>query len=143
MKCFHFLLLFETNFLAPLYHASSSSLSSRHKSIQKAVLKNFAKFTGRHLCRSLFWKNCWAESLQRYQKETPAQLFSSEFCEILKTTNFEEHLRPAATVDSFTTCLYSVLVLCLYNTVCIVCIILMMRLLVKTKINPVYLDNYK
>ena len=34
-------------------------------------------------------------SLQLYEK-TPAQLFSYDFCEILKNTNFIEHLRATA-----------------------------------------------
>ena len=41
----------------------------------KGVLRNFAKFTGKHLCQSLFFK-----------KETLAQVFSCEFCEIYKNT---------------------------------------------------------
>ena len=31
-----------------------------------------------------------------YQKETPTQLFSCEYCEIFKNTYFEEHLQMAA-----------------------------------------------
>ena len=42
---------------------------------KKGVLKNFAKFTGKHLCQSLFFK-----------KETLAQMFSCEFCKIFKST---------------------------------------------------------
>ena len=38
---------------------------------KKGVLQNFAKFTGKHLHQSLFFK-----------KETLAQVFSCEFCEI-------------------------------------------------------------
>ena len=38
---------------------------------EKGVLRNFAKFTGKHLCQSLFFK-----------KETLAQVFSCKFCEI-------------------------------------------------------------
>ena len=40
---------------------------------KKGVLKNFAKFTGKHLCQSLF-----------FMKGTPAQLLPSEFHEIFK-----------------------------------------------------------
>ena len=43
-------------------------------SIKKGVLKTFAKFTGKHLCWSLF--------LTKFiKKETLAQLFSCKFCE--------------------------------------------------------------
>ena len=31
--------------------------------------------------------------LQLYQKETPTEVFSCEFCEIFKNTFFREHLR--------------------------------------------------
>ena len=44
---------------------------------KKGVLRNFAKLTGKHLCQSLFFK-----------KETLAQVFSFEFCEISKNTYF-------------------------------------------------------
>ena len=50
----------------------------------KSVLKNFAKFTRKHLCGSLFINKV-------------AQIFSCEFCKIFKNTYFEEHL--STTVD--------------------------------------------
>ena len=34
--------------------------------------------------------------LQRYQKETPTQMFSSEYCEVFKNTHFEKYLLTAA-----------------------------------------------
>ena len=45
---------------------------------------------GKHLC----WRV--SEGLQLYLKETQAQLFSCEYCEVFKNTYFEEHLRTAA-----------------------------------------------
>ena len=33
---------------------------------------------------------------KKLQKETPAQVFSSEFCEFFKNTYFVEHLQTAA-----------------------------------------------
>ena len=44
------------------------------------VLKNFAIFTGKHLCWSLFY--------QRYSKEIPTKVFSCKFCEIFKNMFF-------------------------------------------------------
>ena len=44
---------------------------------KKRVLRNFAKFTGKRLCHSLFLNNF-------IKKET--QVFSCEFCEISKNT---------------------------------------------------------
>ena len=53
--------------------------------VRKKVLKNFAKFTGKHLCQSLFFK-----------QETLAQSFSCEFCEISKNVFFTEQLLTTA-----------------------------------------------
>ena len=44
---------------------------------KKGVLRNFAKFTGKHLYQSLFFN----------------KVFSCEFCEISNNTLFREHLR--------------------------------------------------
>ena len=50
---------------------------------KKSVLRNFTKFPGKHLCQSLFLN----------KKETLAQVFSYEFCEISKNIFFfTEHL---------------------------------------------------
>ena len=49
---------------------------------KKGVLKNFAKFTGKHLCQS---KNL-------VKKETLTQVFSCEFFKVFKNTFFIEHL---------------------------------------------------
>ena len=46
---------------------------------KKVVLRNFAKFTGKHLCQGLFFSNF-------IQKESLAQAFSREFYEISKNT---------------------------------------------------------
>ena len=54
---------------------------------KKDALKNLAKFTGKHLCQSLFFK-----------KETLAQVFFCEFCEIFKNTFFTEYLLATASV---------------------------------------------
>ena len=44
----------------------------------KDVLRKFAKFTGKHLCQSLFFNFI--------KKKTLAQVFSCEFCGISKNT---------------------------------------------------------
>ena len=49
--------------------------SHQRYSVRKGVLRNFAKFTGEHLCQSL------------------------KFCEISKNTFFTEHLWASASVD--------------------------------------------
>ena len=50
---------------------------------KKGALRNFAKYTVKHLCQGCDF----------FKKEILAQLFSCEFCEILKNTFFTEHLR--------------------------------------------------
>ena len=47
--------------------------------MKKAVLKNFAIFTGKLEACSFI-------------KNTPAQVFSTEYCEIFRNVYFEEHL---------------------------------------------------
>ena len=49
---------------------------------QKGVLRNFAKFTGKHLCQRLFFNKVAGQAC----KETLAQVFSRECCEISKNT---------------------------------------------------------
>ena len=47
--------------------------------MKKGVLKYFAKFTGKHLCQSLFFNKV-------IKKEILAHVFSCEFCDIFKNT---------------------------------------------------------
>ena len=55
---------------------------------KNGVLRNFTKFTGKHLSQNL---------CKFFKKETLAQMFSCQFCEISKNAFFTEHLRvPAA-----------------------------------------------
>ena len=50
---------------------------------KKGVVKNFAKFTGKHLCQSLFFnKVAGLNPATLLKKETLEQVFSCEFCEI-------------------------------------------------------------
>ena len=67
---------------------------SSHKkcSVKKGVLKNFAEFSGQHLCQSLFFHNVSGSSTF-LQKETLAKVFSWEFFEIFKNTFFTKHFR--------------------------------------------------
>ena len=60
---------------------TGTSYRSSHQrcSVRKGVLRNFAKFTGK-------------------QKQTLAQVFSCEFCEISKSTFFTEHLWATASI---------------------------------------------
>ena len=61
--------------------------------MKKGVLRNFRKFTGKHLCQSLFFNKVAGLRLATLlKKETLAQVFSCDFCEIYKNTFFTEHL---------------------------------------------------
>ena len=57
---------------------------------KKGVLKSFVKFTGKHLCQSLFFHKVAGHNF--IKKETLAQVFSCEFYEISKNSFFIEHL---------------------------------------------------
>ena len=48
----------------------------------KDILKNFTKFTGKHLCQSLF-----------FNKVADIRPFSCGFCKIFRNTFFTEHLQ--------------------------------------------------
>ena len=60
--------------------------SRRRCSIWKGVLRNFAKFTGKHLCYSLFFNKAAGLRAATLLKEPLAQVLSCEFCEISKST---------------------------------------------------------
>ena len=64
--------------------------SRRRCSVTKGVLRNFAKFTGSHLCQGLFFKKVAGLFIK---KEALAEVFSCEFCEILRIPFLTEHLR--------------------------------------------------
>ena len=70
--------------------------SHQRCSLRKGVLRNFAKFTGKHLCQSLFFNKVAGAACNFIKKETLTQVFSCEFCEISKNTCFTEHLRTTA-----------------------------------------------
>ena len=76
-----------STYILPLFRSSR-----RRCSMKKAVLISFAIFTG-----------CWSDFFDKVarQKETPAQVFSNEYCETFKNTYFEEQLRTAASVYLF------------------------------------------
>ena len=55
---------------------------------KKAVLRNFAKVTGKHLYQRLFLNKVVDLACNFIKKESLAQVFSSEFCEIFKNIFF-------------------------------------------------------
>ena len=71
--------------------------SHRSCSVKKGVLRNFAKLTGKHFCKSIFLMKLQASlwCLKRFYeglKGTLAQVFFCEFCELSQNTFSTEHL---------------------------------------------------
>ena len=59
---------------------------------KRDVLRNVAKFTGKHLFQSLFFNKVVGQACNFIKKETLAQVFSGEFCEIFENTFCTEHI---------------------------------------------------
>ena len=120
-----------SSFPEVLYKRSSEKLKI-HREIQEAVilrcsvkrkdvLKNFAKFTEKHFCRSLFfnkvagWKpetfrsSHWRCSVKQgiLKKVTPTKVFPCEFCELFKNTYFLEDLQMAGSETPEWGCLFN------------------------------------
>ena len=72
--------------------------SHQRCSVKKDVLRNFGKFTGKHLCQSLFFNKVAGAACNLIKKETLAQVFSCEFCGISKNTILAEHVWATASV---------------------------------------------
>ena len=66
---------------------------------EKVVLRNFTKFTGKHLGQSLFLTTLQAWACNFIKKETLAHVFFCGFCEICEKTFFTEHLWTTASVS--------------------------------------------
>ena len=67
--------------------------------VRKAVLKNFAKFTGKHLCQSLFfYKVAGLRNATLLKKRLWHRCLTVNFAKFLRTPNtfFTEHLRKTA-----------------------------------------------
>ena len=60
---------------------------------KKGVLKNFANFTGKHLCCSLFLIKFQASGLQRFKKKLQHRSFPVKFAKFLRAPIFTKHLR--------------------------------------------------
>ena len=77
---------------------SINKSSHSQMSFKKGVLKNFAIFTGKHLCWSLFLKmTFYLKNTFKYlfieKRLQRTHLVSCEYCEIFKNSFFIEHLR--------------------------------------------------
>ena len=80
----------ETSPLPPSSYAPCPTRSSRPEVFcKKGVLRNFAKFTGKHLCHIFFLISCRPEACNFINKETLARV---NFAKFLITPFFIEHL---------------------------------------------------
>ena len=82
-----------------LYQTEKSS--HRRCSLRKAVGKNFAIFSGKHLCWNLFWDETEVKKLQTVRpvillKRDSNRELSCEYCDISNNNYFAEHLPAAA-----------------------------------------------
>ena len=66
---------------------------------ENSVLRNFPKYTVKHLYKSLFFNKAAGPSPNFIKKETLAQVFSCEFCEVSKNT-FSYRMSLMAASDS-------------------------------------------
>ena len=69
---------------------TSSRSSHSEVTCKKRILKDFAKFPGKLLCRSLFFEKFLASSLQLYKKRDfgPGVCLPVNYAEFLRTLNF-------------------------------------------------------
>ena len=79
---FHYIEYIYASLTFAVYLLSETSRSSHQRcSIKKGVVRNFSKFTGKHLCHSLFFNKETLKEKRLWHKikETLAQAFSCEF----------------------------------------------------------------
>ena len=89
-----------------IFVKATSSYKSSHRrcSIRKGSLRNFGKFTGKHLYQDLFLNKVTGLSGNFIKEETQTKVFSCGFCEISENNLFTEHLW--ATVSAHSLQLY-------------------------------------
>ena len=80
--------------------SKTEAISRSEVFCEKGAPKNFAKFTRKHLCQSLFLINC-RPVCSFIKKETLAQAFSCQLFEIFKSTSSYKTPLVAASVRSF------------------------------------------
>ena len=80
-------------YLTTYFYLNVQQLSSLSQILFKmGVYKNLGKFTGKHMCQSLFFNKVAGASCNFIEKEILVQVFSSEFCKIFKNIFLTEHL---------------------------------------------------
>ena len=79
------------DFRQPLMKEINKS-SHRICSVRKGVLRNFAKFTGKHLCHSLFFNKVASKVCNFIEKRLWHRCFPVTFTKFLRTPFLTEHL---------------------------------------------------
>ena len=101
MHCLNSKLCSKLCFLSSMSYTAKVSCTWQKQPLEvffkKGVPKNFANFTGKHLCWRFFLIKLKVWRPATLLRKTAAQVFSCDICEIFKNTYFEEHLRAAAT----------------------------------------------
>ena len=72
----------------------AETAAARRCSVKKGVLKNFDKFTGKHLCSSFFFNKVTGRTLLK--KRLQNRCFPVNFRNFLRTGFFTENLRRLA-----------------------------------------------
>ena len=82
---FVFIIWLLFHYSLPIMHQRLSSVRSSHRrySVRKGVLRNFAKFTKKHLCQSLFFNNVSGWGL--FKKRLWHRCFAVNFAKYLRT----------------------------------------------------------
>ena len=88
----------ETSYILENYYEDRSSRPEVF--CKKDILRNLVKFTGKHLCQSLFFYEVAGGARNFIKKETLAQVFSCEFWKYSNNTFFTEHLWATASIKS-------------------------------------------
>ena len=72
--------------------------SHRQCSLRKGFLRNFAEFTGKHLCQCLYFNKVAGLACNLVKIETLAQVFSCEFSKVSKYSFFIEYVWGTASI---------------------------------------------
>ena len=91
------------NFLvANLRSLRGNRSSHRRCSVRNGILRKLAKFTGKHLCKSLFFNKVSGLRPLTLLKRRLTQVFSYEFCKISKNTSERVLLNKLTTIKHLT-----------------------------------------
>ena len=91
---------FQTYMIEIFLRKQLTAFKNSHPEVfcKKGVLRNFTKFTGKHLCQNLFFnKVAWLSPATSFKKRLWHRCFPVEFCEISKNIFLHRtHLKAAS-----------------------------------------------